>query len=92
MAHEKRVSRRAVLKAGGVGALAAAAGLLATTAVQGQSDADRQRHPRLARAIDDLRDARDYLRNAPNKFGGHKSEAIEAIDRALRQLREAIKF
>jgi hypothetical protein len=47
---------------------------------------EREFHPRLARAIESLRDARAYLQEAPHDFGGHKREAIRATDEAIRQL------
>jgi hypothetical protein len=47
---------------------------------------DREFHPRLARAIEALRDARAYLEEAPHDFGGHKREALRATDEAIRQL------
>jgi hypothetical protein len=81
-----------VLRAGGLGVLAAGVGLLAGGKAEAQSKRDRNRHPRLAKAIDELRDAREYLNNAPNRFGGHKEAAIEAIDRAIEQLKVAITF
>jgi hypothetical protein len=91
MTRDNHVSRRSVLQAGGLGILAAGAGLLAVQPAHGQ-DRGRQRHPRLARAIDDLRDAREYLRTAPHNFGGHRAKAIEAIDVAIEQLRQAMRF
>lgn len=46
----------------------------------------REFHPRLVRAIEQLRDARAYLEAAPHDFGGHKREAIRACDEAIHQL------
>jgi hypothetical protein len=48
--------------------------------------AQREFHPRLARAIESLRDARAYMQEAPHDFGGHKVEAIRATDEAIKQL------
>jgi len=56
----------------------------------GQSERDR--HPRLARAIEALRDAREYLQAAPHDFGGHKASAIRATDNAIRELNYALAY
>jgi hypothetical protein len=53
---------------------------------------EREMHPRLASAIAALRDARNYLVQAPHDFGGHKAEAIRATDEAIRQLEFALRY
>ena len=53
---------------------------------------ERAMHPRIARAIEALRDARAYMQEAPHDFGGHKAEAIRATDDAIRQLNFALAF
>lgn len=53
---------------------------------------EREFHPRLARAIEALRDARAYLAEAPHDFGGHKAAAMRATDDAIRQLEIAMRF
>jgi hypothetical protein len=53
---------------------------------------ERAMHPRIARAIEALRDARAYMQEAPHDFGGHKAEAIRACDNALRQLNLALAY
>jgi hypothetical protein len=53
---------------------------------------DREWHPRIARAIESLRDARAYLNEAPHDFGGHKATAIRATDEAIRQLQFALEY
>jgi hypothetical protein len=53
---------------------------------------ERAMHPRIARAIEALRDARSYMEEAPHDFGGHKAEAIRACDNALRQLNLALAY
>lgn len=53
---------------------------------------ERAMHPRLARAIESLRDARDYLEKAPHDFGGHKADAIRATDNAIRELNLALAY
>jgi len=49
-------------------------------------------HPEINRAIAALEKARWHLEHAAHDFGGHRVEAIGAIDRALDQLRIALKF
>jgi hypothetical protein len=49
-------------------------------------------HPHLAAAITELVAARKELQTAAHDFGGHRVEAIAAIDNALKQLRLAQKF
>jgi hypothetical protein len=53
---------------------------------------ERQWHPRIARALDALRDARAYLQEAPHDFGGHKAAALHATDEAIRQLDFALHY
>jgi hypothetical protein len=53
---------------------------------------ERAMHPRIARAIESLRDARDYMEHAPHDFGGHKADAIRATDEAIRQLNFALAY
>lgn len=53
---------------------------------------ERAMHPRIARAIEALRDAREYMEHAPHDFGGHKADAIRATDEAMRQLRFALEY
>ena len=53
---------------------------------------ERAMHPRIARAIAALRDARDYLEHAPHDFGGHRVDAIRATDEAIRQLNFALAY
>ena len=61
-------------------------GILLTFASITLSGQPREFHPRLVRAIESLRDARAYLEEAPHDFGGHKREAMRAVDDAIRQL------
>lgn len=53
---------------------------------------ERAMHPRLATAIEALKDARAYLSEAPHDFGGHKLGAIRACDNAIRQLQLALAY
>ncbi|MBO0859941.1 MAG: hypothetical protein J2P21_16040 [Chloracidobacterium sp.] len=49
-----------------------------------------ERHPMIRRAINQLELAKSELKVAAHDFHGHRDEALEAIDRALNQLKLAI--
>lgn len=53
---------------------------------------ERAMHPRIAKAIEALRDAKAYMEAAPHDFGGHKADAIRASDEAIRQLNFALQY
>lgn len=53
---------------------------------------ERALHPRIAKAIEALRDAKAYMQAAPHDFGGHRVEAIRASDEAIRQLNFALAY
>lgn len=52
----------------------------------------RERHPTIRRAIQALRAARNDLEHADHDFGGHRVEAMGAVDRAIEQLEVALRF
>jgi hypothetical protein len=52
----------------------------------------KERHPHIHAAIRELREAKKELEEAAHDFGGHRKEAIEAIDVAIKQLQQALKF
>jgi len=54
--------------------------------------AQRDAHPEIREAIESLRRAKDHLEHAAHDFGGHRVEAIKAIDESLRQLNDCLKF
>jgi hypothetical protein len=49
-------------------------------------------HPEIREAIASLRMARNHLEHAAHDFGGHRVEAIKAIDESLHQLQDCLKF
>ncbi len=53
---------------------------------------EKAMHPRIVKAIDALEDAVAYMKAAPHDFGGHKDKAIVDCEKALKQLREALKY
>jgi len=54
--------------------------------------AEKEQHPRIARAIHELEDAVKYMEEAPHDFGGHKAAAIEKSKAALEELRAALAY
>jgi hypothetical protein len=49
-------------------------------------------HPKIREAIAALEAAKAELEQANGDFGGHKAEAIEAVNNALKRLRLALQF
>jgi hypothetical protein len=49
-------------------------------------------HPEIREAIESLRRAKDHLEHAAHDFGGHRVEAIKAIDESLHQLQDCLKY
>ena len=60
----------------------------ATPAVKHQAEP----HPEIRAAIHSLERAKDHLEHAAHDFGGHRVDAIAAIDVALKQLRLALDY
>jgi hypothetical protein len=52
----------------------------------------KERHPHIHRAINELREARKELKEAAHDFDGHRVEAVEAVDVAIKQLQVALKY
>ena len=51
-----------------------------------------EKHPHIRAAIHELQEAKNELQHADHDFGGHRAEAVEAIDNALKQLRQALQY
>ena len=51
-----------------------------------------EQHPHIRAALRELREARRELETAAHDFGGHKQEAIEAVDNAIKQLQQALEY
>jgi L-lactate utilization protein LutB len=49
-------------------------------------------HPHLRHSLVELREARTELRESRDDFGGHRDRAVQALDVAIRQLEETIRF
>jgi len=50
-----------------------------------------EEHPHIRAAERELREAREELRTAAHDFCGHRREALEATDRAMKQLHLALE-
>jgi hypothetical protein len=50
------------------------------------------KHPQIEDALRALHDAREHLEHAAHDFGGHRVDAIKAIDEADRQLRICMQY
>ena len=50
------------------------------------------RHPQIEAALNALHDAREHLEHAAHDFGGHRVDAIRAIDEAAHQLRICMQY
>lgn len=74
-----------------------AAGVMLSTPVlmdccTAQAKEGKERHPHIRAAIRELREAKKELETADHDFGGHRKEAVEAVDVAIRQLEKALKY
>jgi hypothetical protein len=49
-------------------------------------------HPHIRTAIAELTAARNELKTAAHDFGGHRVEAMRAVDNAIKQLRLAQQY
>ena len=49
-------------------------------------------HPEIRDALDSLRRAKEHLQHARHDFGGHRVDAIHAIDGAMRQLEICMQY
>jgi hypothetical protein len=50
------------------------------------------RHPQIHAALNALRNAKIHLEEAKHDFGGHRVDAIRAIDEAQRQLEICLQY
>ncbi len=50
----------------------------------------REPHPRIVAAMRALENAKKELQAAERDFGGHRTKAVEHVDQALRECREAL--
>jgi hypothetical protein len=53
---------------------------------------EAEKHPKIHAAIDALKAAKEELKAADHDFGGHKKEAMGAVEKAIKQLKLADEF
>lgn len=51
-----------------------------------------EQHPRIRSAIRELEAAKAELQKAPHDFGGHRADAVVAVDKAIEQLKLALDY
>jgi hypothetical protein len=85
-----------ILSAGAFSAVMAfgMAGLSSTALADPQLSmrSEEMAHPRLVKAIHEMRDALEELRAAPDDFGGNKAAAIHDTEKAIHSLKKALYF
>ena len=59
---------------------------------QERKEGAREQHPHIRAAIQELREARHELETAAHDFGGHRKEAMESVDNAIKQLQLALQY
>jgi hypothetical protein len=78
----------------GLGLTLATAGVLAYNAAPTRAEADenrKERHPHIHHVLHELRAARNELEKSSCDLGGHRAEAVKAIDHAVKQLETALE-
>jgi uncharacterized protein YlxW (UPF0749 family) len=56
------------------------------------TNAKTANHAKIVAAINSLEAARNELQHSEKDFGGHKQDALDAVNNALKQLRLALQF
>jgi len=51
-----------------------------------------EKHPQIHEALAALRNSKEHLEHAAHDFGGHRVEAIRAIDEAIHQLEICMQY
>jgi hypothetical protein len=64
----------------------------ATPAPAQEKKGAREPHPHIRAALRELEEAKHELQTAAHDFGGHRKEALEAVNTAIRQLHEALEY
>jgi hypothetical protein len=69
-----------------------AASAPAVEAAPAASPAPVPPHPEIQRAIEALHVARTHIHDAAHDFGGHREDALHAVDEAIHQLEICMKY
>jgi len=75
-----------------LGLLAGSGWLLTDSVPAAIAGQQKEYHPHIRKALHELREARRELVTGAHDFGGHRKEAVEAVDVAIRQLEIALKY
>lgn len=67
-------------------------GLLFSSTMVFAQGGGKERHPAIRAAINALEKAKVDLQHAAHDFGGHRAEALKAVDYAIKQLHEALEY
>ena len=73
-------------------AAAPAAPVAPVAATEVAKPVHHEHHSEITKALHKLKDAKSELEKAAKDFGGHKVKAIEAIDKAIEELKAAKDF
>ena len=82
-----KAGKWALMAALGLGVVSVPVGITAAVA----APKEVERHPRIHRAIRDLREAKKALKEANHDFQGHREDALKACDKAIEQLELCLK-
>jgi hypothetical protein len=86
--HSAKLILAASLVVGGLGLTS----LAASGPVPTSQSTTGEHHPHIHAALRELREARRELKEGAHDFGGHRVEAVKAVDHAITQLERALKF
>jgi hypothetical protein len=56
-----------------------------------QNKNGKEAHPVLRQSIHQIEGIKDRLQKAPTDFGGHRERAVDALNHALGELRDALQ-
>jgi hypothetical protein len=93
MAKGMGLTRRAMIALAGLGGMVAGGTVFGTAAARAQPPPRPRRHERLHRALREMRDAMEYIRDArAGRFQEHhKKRSLEALEVAIRNVEEMMR-
>jgi hypothetical protein len=68
------------------------ASMVAERVPEAQGKKAAEQHPHIRAAIQELKEARHELETAAHDFGGHRKEALDSVDVAIKQLQLALQY
>jgi hypothetical protein len=74
-----------------VAAFALASMVSLGSAISMAEEAEGEHHPHIHAALRELREAKEELKTAAHDFGGHRADAVDAVEHAIKQLRKALE-